>query len=106
MTKQDGIESAEIRRKGHNFVKAQNISDTILVFPASKADFRNGEVLHYGTGSISYLPTPIGEGVVVVMRGIPSEILEEEILLQLLGFSAESVARMRRSMRLDASDPS
>ncbi|KAK9712309.1 zinc finger associated protein [Popillia japonica] len=32
--------SAEIRRKGYNFVKAQNTSDGIRIFPATEADFR------------------------------------------------------------------
>lgn len=92
--------STEIRRKGYNFVKAQNISDGIRVFPATEADFR-GMVRFVTAEQVPFhtYQLPSEKMLHIVIRCIPSEIPEQEVLLQLreLGFSPESVARMRKS---------
>lgn len=53
--------SAEIRRKGYNFLKAQNIVDGIRVFPATETDFRHSQVLHERADPLPHVPTPVGE---------------------------------------------
>ncbi|KAK9717064.1 hypothetical protein QE152_g24360 [Popillia japonica] len=91
--------SAEIRRRGHNFTKAQNIAYGIRVFPATVADFR-GIAKFFKNDNIPFhtYQLPSEKVLNVVIRGIPFEIPEDQILkgLQELGFNPDSVARMRR----------
>ncbi|KAK9717100.1 hypothetical protein QE152_g24371 [Popillia japonica] len=91
--------SAEIRRKGLNFLKAQNIAEGIRVFPTAESDFR-GIVKFFTSEKIPFhtYQLPSEKGLNVVIRGIPSEIPEDQILKHLreLGFSPDSVARLRR----------
>ncbi|KAK9746163.1 zinc finger associated protein [Popillia japonica] len=92
--------SAEIRRKGFNFLKAQNIADGIRIFPAADSDFRGiGKFFTNEQIPFHTYQLPSEKVLNVVIRGIPSEILEDQILRQLRepGFSPDSVARMRRS---------
>ncbi|KAK9743877.1 zinc finger associated protein [Popillia japonica] len=98
-TKWCGV-SSEIKRKGYNFIKAQNTIDGIRVFPATEADFR-GMVKFFNSEKVPYhtYQLPSEKVLNVVIRGIPSEIPEQEVMMQLreLGFSPDSVVRMRKT---------
>ncbi|KAK9695461.1 hypothetical protein QE152_g32561 [Popillia japonica] len=97
--------SAEIKRRGYNFLKAQNIADGIRLFPATESDFR-GIAKFFRNEQIPFhtFQLPSEKGLNVVIRGIPSEIPESEALGQLreLGFNPDSVARMRKNRKMMA----
>ncbi|KAK9679041.1 hypothetical protein QE152_g40340 [Popillia japonica] len=85
--------SAEIRRKGLNFLKAQNIAEGIRVFHTGESDFR-GIVKFFTNEKIPFhtYQLPSEKGLNVVMRAPPSEIPEDQIQKHLreLGFSPDS----------------
>ncbi|KAK9717068.1 zinc finger associated protein [Popillia japonica] len=91
--------SAEIRKKRLNFLKAQNAADGVRVFSAAESDFM-GIVKFLTNEKIPFhtYQLPSEKGLNVVIRGLPSEIPEDQILMHLreLGFSPDPVARMRR----------
>ncbi|KAK9679242.1 hypothetical protein QE152_g40169 [Popillia japonica] len=91
--------SAEIKRRGYNFLKAQNIADGIRLFPATESDFRGIEFFRNEQIPFHTFQLPSEKGLNVVIMGIPSEIPESEVLGQLreLGFNPDSIARMRKN---------
>lgn len=92
--------STEIKRRGINFVKAQNIPDGIRIFPSTEADYR-AITKFFSNDSIPYhtYQLPSEKLLNVVLRGIPVEVAVEEIFKDLreLGFTPELVVRMRRT---------
>ncbi|KAK9717214.1 hypothetical protein QE152_g24274 [Popillia japonica] len=92
--------STEIKRRGINFSKAQNIPDGIRIFPSTEADYR-AITKFFSNDSIPYhtYQLPSEKLLNVVLRGIPVEVAVEEIFKDLreLGFTPELVVRMRRT---------
>ncbi|KAI4463235.1 reverse transcriptase [Holotrichia oblita] len=90
----------ELKRKGIHFTKAQNIPDGIRIFPTREADYRS-LTKFFMTESIPFhtFQLPSEKLLNVVLRGVPVEITEKEILedLQNMGFNPEKVLRMRRT---------
>ncbi|KAK9717212.1 zinc finger associated protein [Popillia japonica] len=92
--------SAEIKRRGINFTKAQNVTDGIRIFPSTASDHRTLTKFFSNDGIPHHTyQLPSEKLLDVVVRGIPQEIAEEEIFndFRERGFTPQVVARMRRS---------
>ncbi|KAK9701311.1 zinc finger associated protein [Popillia japonica] len=92
--------STEIKRRGINFSRAQNIADGIRIYPIAEADFR-AITKFFSTDKIPYhtYQLPLENLLNVVFRSIPIEIAEKDIYDDLCerGFTPECVIRMRRT---------
>ncbi|KAK9737057.1 zinc finger associated protein [Popillia japonica] len=92
--------STEIKRRGINFSKAQNIPDGIRIFPSTEADYRaitkffTNDKIPYHTYQL-----PSEKLLNVVLRSVPVEISERDIYNDLCerGFTPDSVIRLRRT---------
>ncbi|KAK9717104.1 zinc finger associated protein [Popillia japonica] len=92
--------STELKRRGLQFLRAQNIADGIRIFPATEADYRS-ITKFFSNDAIPYhtYQLPSEKLLNVVFRGVPVEISEEELYdgLRERGFSPDCVVRMRSS---------
>ncbi|KAK9686392.1 zinc finger associated protein [Popillia japonica] len=92
--------STEIKRRGINFSKAQNIADGIRIYPIAASDFR-AITKFFSSDKIPYhtYQLPSEKLLNVVLRSIPIEITEKDIYDDLCerGFTPECVIRMRRT---------
>ncbi|KAI4465086.1 reverse transcriptase [Holotrichia oblita] len=91
--------SSEIKRRGIQFTKAQNIQDGIRIYPTTVADYRAltkfsmKDNIPFHTYQL-----PSEKLLNVVFRDVPIEIGEKEIYDDLVerGFTPECVVRMRK----------